>query len=122
MGPYFLDKADDDVGGAVTNGDDVDEKENEKEWIVSFEKLSFLFPNLKQIHFLNSYRFDDEVLKRLIKWIKCGKCKLEQIKFLYYDFVGSVDQCQYFYDPDSLNGKLKEKLKQLKWEISSPNN
>ena len=117
---YFLDSI-------ILNTDDGDEKENVivkssngKQWIVSFEKLSAIFPNLKQIHFINLYRFDNETLQRLIDWLKCAECKLEQIKFMYYDYEGSLDENPYFYDPDTLGKELLSQLKRLKWRMSYP--
>merc|ERR1712130_745833 len=50
--PYFLDE-----------DDKKEESGDDGQWIVSFDKLSFSFPNLKQIHFLNFYRFDNEILR-----------------------------------------------------------
>merc|ERR1712083_1292020 len=83
--PYFLDR--------VSSDDEHKEYEDlcDNQWTVSFEKLSFLFPNLKQIHFMNSYRLDNETLQRLIDWLQHDGCKLEQIKFMYYDYEGSLD-------------------------------
>merc|ERR1712062_496843 len=100
-------------------GDKDDEKED-GQWMVSFDKLYYLFPNLKQIHFLNQYRFDNVALKRLIEWIDHKDCKLEQIKFLYYDYSGSLNDNEHFYDPDLLDKELLQRLKELKWKISYP--
>merc|ERR1711879_104231 len=91
-----------------------------KRWIVSFEKLYFLFPNLKQIHFLNFYSLNDTVLERLISRIDHEDCKLEQIKFLYYDYIGSLNDYQHFYDPNLLDMELLQKLKSLQWKITYP--
>ena len=119
--PYFMDQA--------VCGDDHDDEKKENEgsgvklqqrWTISFDKIYFLFPNLRQIHFLNSYRFDDEVLRRLIKCIEDEDCKLKQIRFLYYDYVGSLDDYKHFYDPSSLDKDLVKKLKSLKWKLSCP--
>merc|ERR1711951_7284 len=100
--------------------DEKEERADDRQWIVSFAKLYYLFPNLKQIHFLNLYRFDNEVLQRLIKCIEDKHCKLEQIKFLYYDYIGSLNDYKYFYDPDLLDQGLVKKLKSLKWKMSYP--
>merc|ERR1712154_148259 len=77
-------------------------------------KVLFLYPNLKQIHFLNLYKFDDEALRRLIAAIQRKDCKLGSIKFVYTAYEGSVNDCQHFYDPDSLDNKLMKKLKEMK--------
>merc|ERR1711972_221751 len=107
LAPYLLD---------VEDEQKCDEQQDEeKQWIVSFEKISFLFPNLKQIHFLNLYRFDNIALERLVEWIGNDRCKLEQIKFIYNDFVDSLNDCNHFVDPKQLNKQLTRKLETLKW-------
>ena len=103
--PYFMDRAD---GGTQD--------------MVSFEKLAFLFPNIRQIHFMNFYRFDDEALQRLIQQIRRRDCKLEQIKFLYYDYRGDLKGHRHFFDPNSLGSKLVAKLNALGWKMSFPRN
>merc|ERR1711920_1181890 len=102
--PYFMNR---------NNGD---------AWTVSFEKISRLFPKLKQIPFMNSYRFDDETLKRLVDWLQRDECKLEQIKFMYYNYNGSLDEKSYFVDESRLNTELLSKLKVLKWRLSFDKN
>jgi len=104
--PYFLDS----IGRPYID----------QQWIVSFDKVLFLYPNLKQIHFLNLYKFDDEALRRLIAAIKLKDCKLGSIKFVYHDFEGSVHCCKHFYNPDLLDKKLMKKLDDLKWKVSYP--
>jgi len=120
--PYFFDKIsneDMDKDGDE-KVDDTENGGNTERWSLSFEKLSFLFPNLRQIHFWNLYRFDDMVLEQLISWIQDERCKLKQIKFLYYDYSGSLDESEEFYDPDLLDKELLGKLKELKWKVSYP--
>jgi len=108
---YFLDKVAQDAH--VLDANVPDEK-----WIVSFDKLLVLFPNLKQIHFLNSYRLDDVVLNRLITRIERDDCTLEQIKFVYYDYEGSLSKS--LFDPVSLDRGLVQKLESLRWKMSCP--
>ena len=121
---YFLDK---DTKAAVpstvstsTNGTDEkrDDEQGVVQWNVSFKKLSFLFPNLKQVHFLNLYRFDNMALDRLVKWSEDPRCKLEQIKFIYIDYAGDLDDYQHYFDHNQLNKKQMEKLEKLKWKVS----
>jgi len=100
--PYFLDE---------------DEK-----WIVSFDKVLFLYPNLKQIHFLNLYKFDNAALEKLIAAVQRKDCQLEKIKFLYCVHSGSLSDYEHFYDPDSLDNKLMNQLNDLKWKVSYERN
>merc|ERR1712154_372085 len=113
--PYFLDKAD-------TEFDDEKETANDDQiqWNVSWKKLSFLFLNLKQVHFLNSYRFDNVALDRLVEWVENDRCKLDQIKFIYNDYIGDLDDYQHFFDPKKLDKKQLLKLEGLKWKLSYP--
>merc|ERR1719300_1561846 len=115
-----MDDDDDEEMNDNHNNHNNNNRRNTERWMVSFEKLSFLFPNLEQIHFWNLYRFDNMVLEQLIKWSQDERCKLKQIKFLYYDYNGSLDESNEFYDPDSLDQELLQRLKELKWKMSYP--
>eukprot|EP01084_Bolivina_argentea_P287790 493850_1 len=42
---------------------------NENKWIVSFEEITNVYPKVKEIQFINEYRFDNNVLENLIKQI-----------------------------------------------------
>ena len=123
---YFFDK---DTKAAVPTTTSTDEKRDDEQgadavqkgdvqWNVSFKKLSFLFPNLKQVHFLNLYRFDNMALDQLVEWSEDPRCKLEQIKFIYNDYAGDLDDYQHYFDHNQLNQKQMEKLEKLKWKVS----
>lgn len=115
--PYFLDKADTEFDDEKETADD-----EQIQWNVSWKKLSFLFLNLKQVHFLNSYRFDNVALDRLVEWVENDRCKLDQVKFIYNDYIGDLDDYQHFFDPNKLDKKQLEKLEKLKWKLSYPQN
>jgi len=102
--PYFLDS--------------IGRPHIDQQWIVSFDKVLFLYPNLKQIHFLNLYKFDNAALEKLIAAVQRKDCQLEKIKFLYCVHSGSLSDYEHFYDPDSLDNKLMNQLNDLKWKVS----
>merc|ERR1712130_198380 len=56
-------------------------KTNENKWIISFDKIVFVYPNAKELIFLNEYEFDDRVSKRLRKQIEKKDNKLIKISF-----------------------------------------
>merc|ERR1712157_410732 len=53
--------------------DDKDIKTKQRKWVISFDEITTVYPNVKEIHFLNEYRFSNHVLERLIKQIEKGK-------------------------------------------------
>merc|ERR1712129_637102 len=97
-----------------------DEKEDgDGKWSVSFEKIVNLVPNVEQIHFMNYYRFNDAVLRKLIVQIKNDKDrehKLKLIKFLYYDYDENIHDCPHYVDARKL--KLRKELKKLNWKMN----
>ena len=103
--PYFLSDSGETTG------------ENEKVYVVSFDKILNLFPNIQEIHFLNWYTFDDEALRKLIAAIGREECRLKQVKFLYFDFKGPISAHPFFADPDSLRADLVDQLEESNWEI-----
>ena len=80
---------------------------------------------MKEIHFVNQYRFDDHVLKRLIKQIERKDNKLKQITFSYFDYNESYENNKplndkIFIDPKYLNKAFVDKLcdtAKLNWRI-----
>ena len=69
---------------------------------------------------MNFYRFDNGVLGELIGWTQDERCTLERIKFLYYDYSGSLNDHRHFYDPDLLDKEKLERMKRLNWKVTYP--
>ena len=86
---------------------DADIETGQPRWVISFDEIVSVYPNVKELHFINEYMFDDRVLRKLINRIKKGldeseydehhlewikKCKkikstqIEKVHFLYYDY------------------------------------
>eukprot|EP01083_Nonionella_stella_P152390 488390_1 len=62
-------------------------KEDVRKWVISFEQIVKVYPNVHELIFINEYDLNNEVLMRLIKHIenKENKSKISKISFLYYD-------------------------------------
>ena len=103
-----------------------------KRWNVSFEEISTVYPKAKELHFINEYKFNEEVLDSLIEHIENGnqfrkqigyaedECKntIEKVVFLYYNYKkadhdGKPADLRIFADPDELNAV--QKLKNHGW-------
>merc|ERR1712228_169623 len=102
--------------------EEMDEKEiitNESKWSVSFEKIANVYPNIKEIHFLNEYKFTDKVLNNLMDCIRRKKNTIEKIKFLYWNYTDKEKPSDedVFYDPHKLNRNLLKRLRKLNWEL-----
>ena len=106
--PYFLDESQD---------KDINDTKLKK-WDVSFEKIVGIFPNIKEIHFVNDYKFDPVALKKLVKQIENKKNKLEKIKFIYYEYDKKPSDSTNFFDPKELN---QQSLTKLNWNIRESN-
>eukprot|EP01083_Nonionella_stella_P223380 796161_1 len=96
----------------------------EDEWRISFEEITNVYPNVKELHFINEYRFSDEVLSDLIRHIRSkGKQNtIEKISFLYYNYKhpegkGKPSNKNIFQDPDTLREDLRKDLENLHWKI-----
>merc|ERR1712228_873479 len=95
--PYFFDEL-----------ENVNIKTKKKRFAVSFEKITNLFDNVREIHFINEY-------------------KLESVKFLYYDYkdnrsknMRSVPNNSFkFYHPEKVQS---EKLLNVGWELKHQQN
>merc|ERR1711933_527692 len=88
--------------------DIVNIKTNKKRYAVSFEKIINIFENVQEIHFINEYKFDDDIMHKLVNQIKKKENKLRCVKFLYYDYVDNrnkntpslPDNSNRFLNPD----------------------
>ena len=104
--------------------DEVDTETNERKWTISFEEITSIWPNVKELHFMNEYRFDDEVLQRLIHQIeRKDKNTLQKVVFLYFDYTecddgsGKPMESDKFMNPEGLDKKLKDKILNLGWKM-----
>jgi len=98
-----------------------------RKWIISFEEILTVYPNVEELHFMNEYRFDDGVLQRLIKQIEREDNPLRKVVFLYFDYMecgdgsGKPMESATFQDPDTLNYDLITKLmiinKDMEWNV-----
>merc|ERR1712062_420598 len=68
-----------------------DIKTGKRKWIISFEEILTVYPNVEELHFMNEYRFDDGVLQRLIKQIEREDNTLRKVVFLYFDYTECGD-------------------------------
>ena len=114
---FFMDKT-----------DEVDTETNERKWTISFKEITSIWPNVKELHFMNEYRFDNGVLQRLIDQIKPPSNKrkdntLRKVVFLYFDYLecddgsGKPMESDKFMNPEGLDEKLRDKLLKLGWKI-----
>ena len=94
--------------------------EDVRRYEVSFVKIVNIFPNIKQIHFLNWYQFDDTALQKLIAQIKRPNNKLIQIKFLYHDYIDPLSNHPFFKDPSELSKELVDEFQALGWSVHKP--
>merc|ERR550525_2018717 len=98
----------------------------ERKWTISFEEILTVYPNVKELHFMNEYRFDDGVLQRLIEQIERKGNPLRKVVFLYFDYKDSGDGSgkpigsSTFQDPGYLEAKLLNKLQgKLGWRMKA---
>ena len=128
----------------MTESQDENVETGKPRWDISFEEISTVYPNAKELHFINNYRFNNAVLEGLIDHIRNGNrcmrkmgeteevCRnnIEKIVFLYYDYKDSQMDVKsgkpihhlMFQDPDKLNKKQLEQLKNLGWIIKQHKN
>merc|ERR1719242_1126052 len=100
-------------------------KTNQRKWTISFREITTIFPNVKILHFVNQYKFDDVVLKALIEQIQTVNNKVEKVVFQYFAYNRNVvgmpsemesDIC--FFDPRNLDANLVRILvKELGWKM-----
>jgi len=102
---------------------ELDLKSGKRRWTISFEEILTVYPNVKELHFMNYYRFDDGVLRRLITQIKKRKNPLRKVVFLYFDYVdcgdgsGMPKESGTFVNPDNFNGELTAMLEGRGWKL-----
>ena len=106
-------------------GDDFDVKTGNRKWAISFENIVTVYPNIRELHFMNQYRFDGEPLQRLIAQIRKKENTLEKVTFSYYDYrdTNDLDEpiCDAFVNPAALNAHLLQHLEKLNWKIKKGN-
>eukprot|EP01083_Nonionella_stella_P189256 699481_1 len=98
--PYFMDY----VGADIHKRD---------KYMISFDKICRIFVNVREIHFINAYTFNDFnlVLERFIAYIDTKECKLRKIKFIFndeYDKQFSLSDIKKYW---------LDKLEQREWGI-----
>ncbi len=117
--PYFMD---------IIGGDD----EGNEQYTISFAKIIKIFENVKEIHFINNYPFNQKTLNKLIKYFdENTNYQLKTLKFLYYDYqqypesnsntndgtkVYPLDS-KVFYDERNLDKSSLNRLETHKWKI-----
>merc|ERR1712228_561204 len=57
---------------------------DKNKWIISFDEIIRVYPNAKELMFLNEYKFDKHIFQRLIKQIQQKENKLERVSFAYF--------------------------------------
>ena len=112
---YFLDQS-----------EERDVRTGEKKWVISFEEITTVYPDVEEIHFMNQYRFDDVVLRRLIDQIqrKDRENTLRKVVFLYFEYKECdaatgmpLDAATIFKDPGDLDKESRADLEALGWNI-----
>ena len=106
--------------------EDRDIDTNERKWIISFREITTIYPNVKELHFVNQYKFDDVVLAALIEQIQVVNNMVEKVVFQYFDYEQmdndgvplELDTGISFFDPRNLNGELVQELgSKLNWKL-----
>ena len=104
--PYFMDYAGTDI-------------HNIERYVVSFQKITKIFDNAREIDFINRYIFDNVVLASLVQYLfKNPMNTIKQIKFLYYDY----DEYTFnniVCDTEKLDKVLINRLKKMRWNIQA---
>ena len=98
-------------------------QEEEDLYQVDFEKIINIFPYIREIHFMNWYTLNDHTLQNLIEQINKTDNKLEQIKFLYYDYKDPLKKHPFFFNPKYLTNSLCGNIvdgRGNKWELKYP--
>ena len=100
-----------------------DIKTGHRKWTISFREITTIFPNVKELHFVNQYKFDDVVLQALIDQIQVVNNMVKKVVFQYFAYNRNVvgmpsemesDIC--FCDPRNLNSDLMRTLREdLEW-------
>jgi len=95
----------------------------ERKWTISFKAITTISPNVKELHFVNRYKFDDDVLRALISQIQEINNMVERVVFLYFDCNGNgipseMETSICFRDPRNLNADLLNVLTvELQWTL-----
>ena len=89
------------------------------------KKIIAIFPNIKEIHFINDYKFDNEAFQSFLKQIEKKDNKLKKIKFIYYEYDDNNDiddnkenesiVTKPFIKPKDLKQSLWDDLSKLDW-------
>ena len=128
---------------------DNDIETGQPRWVISFDNIVTVYPNAKELHFINEYTLDDRLLLKLINRIKNGLDKtekeydpvyvqwleekgvksmnIEKVHFLYYDYQEEEESGQpkglaALKNPDELDPELVEELNVLGWVIKHRKN
>merc|ERR1712126_534782 len=112
------------------NGGEMTDLEGNPLYDVDFKKILRVFPKVREIYYLNQYKFDDKALDQLVDILKRKKddkrFKLRTLRFLYYDYPEGVDnEIMYkdtklgipiegntFCHPDTLDQSKKDELEE----------
>merc|ERR1712176_1250628 len=73
----------------------IDIKKNEKKMVLSFDEIIRVYPNAKELIFLNEYKFDSHILRRLIDQIKKKNNQLEKVTFSYFRYKDNAKTHAY---------------------------
>ena len=120
------------------NGEPELDVNGEPRYIVDFGKIVKIFPNCREIHYFNQYKFDGQALQKLTETLYMAKrhnnknFNLRRLRFLYYDFTAEekdektglmIPQTgDKFFNPDRFETdkelkKSMDKLKSQGWKF-----
>ncbi len=93
-------------------------KDNRDIFRISLKKIQRIFVNVEEIYLHNYYRLDDALLDDIIEFLKMNgnKDQIKQIKFLYYDYSGNINDETDAYDNNvylPINKLSQHKLRAL---------
>eukprot|EP01083_Nonionella_stella_P001119 3241_1 len=112
-------------------------------YAVSFKKILQVFPNAKEIRFINNYRFDDDILQKLLDMAKDQsnnrhkhehnhlqtdpppKPGLDKVVFLYYNYDTRARYpitSDAFFNPNDLDKNKIIQLEAMNWAIKAAPN
>ena len=130
---FFMEEIDQDIK------EEKDQDAAKIKWTISFDEITTVYPYVQEIHFINNFKFDEHVLKRLIAQIKKDKERekqqkinnnddqkqnqenskgIKKIAFLYYDYNKENDNNQpanprIFKDPYLIEKEFPNEWKEL---------
>ena len=85
-----------------------------RQFRVSLAKILQIYPNLREVHFENEYRFDDAALQEMTA---TDLRSLERIKFLYIN-ANFAANAWHFVHPNALKAELLQRLDAKRWRMS----